>query len=208
MKSSVPLASMWFLQWLFLPSPINAFTNVQPWRRKISTSKTTARTILGAGDIFESFRNFFSGEGNQDNGKDDEIMDEDAAGTSLIASIPGMHAAFLGRKTHCIPWSNRLMSALFRFYSQSLHVVTVVRSIKPGGLRLFLMFTLLGMQNTPDKNSWRADQPSSDDYVLDMLYRDSSGVITIELMEEEILITRCGSVPSTAYLMHEAVIVQ
>jgi hypothetical protein len=73
---------------------------------------------------------------------------------------------------------------------------------------LFLMFTLLGMQNTPEKKSWRADQPSEDDYVLEMLYHDSSGVITIELMDEEILITRCGSVPSTAYLMQESVIVQ
>jgi len=34
-----------------------------------------------------------------------------------------------------------------------------VRSIKNGALRLFLMFYLIGMQNTPDKNSWKADQP-------------------------------------------------
>jgi len=30
--------------------------------------------------------------------------------------------------------------------------------LKPGGLRLFLMFYLMGMQNTPDRNTWRADQ--------------------------------------------------
>lgn len=83
-----------------------------------------------------------------------------------------------------------------------------VRAIKPGGLRLFLMFYLMGQQNTPDKNSWRADQPSSEEYVLEMLYHDASGMITIELLEEEILIKRCGSVPSTAYLMQESVIIQ
>lgn len=70
------------------------------------------------------------------------------------------------------------------------------------------MFYLMGMQNTPDRKFWRADQPSSDDYVLEMLYHDLSGMITIELTEEEVLITRCGSVPSTAYLMHETTIVQ
>ena len=83
-----------------------------------------------------------------------------------------------------------------------------MRAIKPGGLRLFLMFYLMGQQNTPDKNSWRADQPSSEEYVLEMLYHDASGMITIELLEEEILIKRCGSVPSTAYLMQESVIIQ
>jgi hypothetical protein len=83
-----------------------------------------------------------------------------------------------------------------------------VRSIKLGGLRLFLMFYLMGMQNTPDKGSWRADQPSTEEYLLEMYYHDATGMISIELMEEEIRITRCGSVPSTAYLMHESVVVQ
>ena len=34
-----------------------------------------------------------------------------------------------------------------------------VRQLKPGGLRLFLMFCLMGLQNTPTKNTWRANQP-------------------------------------------------
>ena len=80
--------------------------------------------------------------------------------------------------------------------------------IKPGGLRLFLMFHMMGMQNTPDRNSWRADQPSGDEYVIEMLYHDQTGAITVELFDEEIRIARCGSVPSTAYLMQESVIVQ
>jgi hypothetical protein len=67
---------------------------------------------------------------------------------------------------------------------------------------------MLGMQNTPDRNSWRADQPSGEEYIIDMLYHDATGVITIELLEEEIRIAHCGSVPSTSYLMQESVIVQ
>lgn len=34
-----------------------------------------------------------------------------------------------------------------------------VKQLKPGGLRLFLMFCLMGLQNTPVKNTWRAHQP-------------------------------------------------
>lgn len=108
------------------------------------------------------------------------------------------------------------------------------KQLKPGGLRLFLMFYLMGMQNTPDRNTWRADQRlmsvnvtpkgfGDDDassaeeektYVLEMLYdKDRSGMLQIELLPErprkkaEIRIYRCGSRPSTSYLMQESVIV-
>lgn len=114
------------------------------------------------------------------------------------------------------------------------------RQLKPGGLRLFLMFYLMGMQNTPDRNTWRADQrlmsvnaspkgfEDLDDesdyngmveeeektYVLEMLYDvDRSGMLQIELLpakknsSAEIRICRCGSRPSTSYLMQESVIV-
>lgn len=99
------------------------------------------------------------------------------------------------------------------------------KQLKPGGLRLFLMFYLLGMQNTPDKNTWRADQKlmeslSSDvdeekTYVLEMLYDvDKTGMLQIELLpstshqkQAEIRIYRCGSRPSTSYLMQESLIV-
>ena len=92
--------------------------------------------------------------------------------------------------------------------SNDTRIPNTVKSIKPGGLRLFLMFYLMGMQNTPDRMSWRANQPSSDDYVVEMFYHDASAMMTIELTEDEIRITRCGSLPSTAYLMQESVIVQ
>jgi len=104
------------------------------------------------------------------------------------------------------------------------------KQLKPGGLRLFLMFYLMGMQNTPDQNTWRADQrlmsvnaaldastPAEEKtYVLEMLYDiDRSGMLQIELIPSnpkakkraEIRIYRCGSRPSTSYLMQESVIV-
>lgn len=70
------------------------------------------------------------------------------------------------------------------------------------------MFYCMGMQNTPDRGTWQANQPSSKDYVVEMFFRDASAMLSIELLDEEVRITRCGSVPSTPYLMQESVIVQ
>ena len=85
-----------------------------------------------------------------------------------------------------------------------------VKSIKPGGLRLFLMLYLMGMQNTPDQGSWQADQPSTEEYVVDFWFHDNSAVLTVTLSEKkkEITIDRVGSIPSTAYMMQESVIVE
>lgn len=83
-----------------------------------------------------------------------------------------------------------------------------VRSLKPGALRLFLMFYLMGMQNTPDRQTWRANQPSSDDYIVDFHYHDQSGLISIKLEEEKVTINRLGTQPSNAYIMQESVIVE
>lgn len=83
-----------------------------------------------------------------------------------------------------------------------------VKDMKPRGLRLFLMFYLIGMQNTPDKNSWKAHQPSSDEYVVDFWFHDQTAVLTVELTKDRVTIDRVGSSPTTQYLMQEAVIVQ
>jgi hypothetical protein len=83
-----------------------------------------------------------------------------------------------------------------------------VQEIKPGGLRLFLMFHLIGAQNTPEKGSWRADQPTTEEYILDLRYHDHTAILTVTLHPDQITIDRFGSTPSTAYMMHEGVIIQ
>jgi hypothetical protein len=83
-----------------------------------------------------------------------------------------------------------------------------VREIKPGGLRLFLMFHLIGIQNTPEKGSWRADQPSTEEYILDLRFHDHTAILTVTLHPDQITIDRFGSTPSTAYMMQETVIIQ
>jgi hypothetical protein len=83
-----------------------------------------------------------------------------------------------------------------------------VKAIKPGGLRLFLMFYLMGMQNEPEPNTWKADQPTADEYVIDFWFRDRSAVLSITMDQERVTIDRVGSKPSTRYLMQESIVLQ
>jgi hypothetical protein len=83
-----------------------------------------------------------------------------------------------------------------------------VESIKPGALRLFMMFFFLGMQNTPEKGSWKANQPSTEEFLVDFYFHDNSAILSVEMKPNEITIDRVGPAPSTAYMMQEAVIVQ
>ena len=69
------------------------------------------------------------------------------------------------------------------------------------------MFYLMGMQNTPDRGAWKADQPTRDEYVIDYYYHDRTAMLTIELSEESITIDRIGAVPPNAYVLQETVIV-
>jgi len=78
-----------------------------------------------------------------------------------------------------------------------------VQSIKPGGLRFALGLHLIGLQNTPDKGSWQANQAS--DTVLDMRFRDGSAMFSISLGDEGISVSRYGQ-PSLPYLLQESVI--
>jgi hypothetical protein len=81
-----------------------------------------------------------------------------------------------------------------------------VQSIKPGGLRLFLMFYLLGKQKSPDGQTiWTAHQPTRDDFVIEYYFHDQSAMLTIELSTQDgVTIDRIGSLPSTAYIIHES----
>lgn len=85
-----------------------------------------------------------------------------------------------------------------------------VRSIKPGGLRLFLLLYLLGQQqyNTATETAvWKADE--SGRASIDFSYLpDRSALLSITLTRSHITIDRVGSDPSTAYVIQEAAIVE
>jgi len=79
--------------------------------------------------------------------------------------------------------------------------------LKPGALRLYLFLHLMGVQNTPDKGTWSVDQPTADEYAIDLFYHDRTAILMIRLTEDELTIDRMGSTPSTTYIMQEAIIV-
>lgn len=69
------------------------------------------------------------------------------------------------------------------------------------------MLYLMGMQNTPDKGSWSVDQPTTEEYAVDMYFHDRTGSIMIRLLDDKVTIDRMGSRPSMAYTLQETVIV-
>ena len=75
--------------------------------------------------------------------------------------------------------------------------------VKSGGLRFALGLHLIGLQNTPDEGSWRANQASNT--VLEMIFRDNSAMFTITLGDEGISVDRFGT-PSLPYLLQESLI--
>ena len=91
----------------------------------------------------------------------------------------------------------------------STRILTIpFRSVKVGGLRLYLSLYLMGMQNTPTKGAWAAHQ--SGDAGIDVYYGDQTGALCIELDEDVSAITldRMGSGPSNAYVMHESGLIE
>ena len=79
--------------------------------------------------------------------------------------------------------------------------------IKPGGLRVFLMLYLMGMQNTPDRRSWSVDQPTEVDHAINYHYHDRTAALMIRLTNSTIILDRFGSTPSLSYMMQESIIV-
>eukprot|EP00956_Cyclotella_meneghiniana_P042806 scaffold249324_cov69-Cyclotella_meneghiniana.AAC.3 len=77
-----------------------------------------------------------------------------------------------------------------------------VKSIKKGGLRMVLGLSLIGLQNTPDKGSWQANQAS--DSILDMYFKDGTK-FSVVLEDSCIAVDRYGQA-SLPYLLQESVI--
>lgn len=69
------------------------------------------------------------------------------------------------------------------------------------------MLYLMGELNTPNKGTWKIDQPTADEYAIDMFFHDRSAVLMLRLTESAVTIDRMGSTPSMAYNMQESVIV-
>ena len=81
-----------------------------------------------------------------------------------------------------------------------------VQSIKIGSLRLALGLFLVGKQNTPSQNSWRANQASES--TLHMIFGDQTAMISITLKPNAIVVNRHtdGRPASLVYQLQESVL--
>eukprot|EP00566_Odontella_aurita_P023880 CAMPEP_0113556134 /NCGR_PEP_ID=MMETSP0015_2-20120614/17094_1 /TAXON_ID=2838 /ORGANISM="Odontella" /LENGTH=211 /DNA_ID=CAMNT_0000457469 /DNA_START=147 /DNA_END=782 /DNA_ORIENTATION=+ /assembly_acc=CAM_ASM_000160 len=77
-------------------------------------------------------------------------------------------------------------------------------SVKVGGLRFALGLHLIGQQGNPEKGTWVANQ--ADDGLLDMFFKDKTGMFSVTLGENSISVDRYGPRPSLPYLLQESVI--
>lgn len=62
----------------------------------------------------------------------------------------------------------------------------------------------MGVQNTPEKNCWKAS--NSDNSEVNLRYCDLSGSIIIQFTDDGITVDRLGSSPSMKYMLHESII--
>lgn len=91
------------------------------------------------------------------------------------------------------------------YYTGSKRTMTIpAKTMKQGGLRLFLNLYLMGVQNTPEKGSWKASK--CDNSEVNLRYVDLSGSIIIRFEDDGITVDRLGSSPSMQYLAAESVI--
>lgn len=77
-----------------------------------------------------------------------------------------------------------------------------VKGVKIGGLRFVLGLHFMGQQGTPEKGTWIANQGEGG--VIDMFYRDNTGVFTVTLTDNTISVDRYGPQPSLAYRLQES----
>jgi len=137
---------------------------------------------LAAGNFFDEIGKIFNGSGNND------PEDEGKKTSNNILDAEILRGGAIDENT-------------FRLFE------IPAKSMKPGGLRLFLSLHLMGQQNTPNKGSWKALQ-MEDGAAIDMVFHDESGSLAIRFFDDKIAVDRLGKAPSLQYLIQESVILQ
>ena len=77
--------------------------------------------------------------------------------------------------------------------------------VKVGALRFLLSIVLVGEQNKPAPKSWLTKQ-GEDAGDLQVYYQDGTGMLSIQMQENGITMTRHGQKPSLQYLLQESVL--
>jgi hypothetical protein len=82
-----------------------------------------------------------------------------------------------------------------------------VESIKIGSLRLALGLIFIGKQNSPSKNSWRANK--NNENTLNMIFGEQRTIISITIKPRAIIVSRHTdeiNLPSLMYQLQESVL--
>lgn len=79
------------------------------------------------------------------------------------------------------------------------------KDVKIGALRFLLNIVLVGEQNKPQPKSWFTKQ-GDEAGDLQVYYHDGTGMLSIELQEYGIKMTRHGEKPSLQYQLQESVL--
>lgn len=77
-------------------------------------------------------------------------------------------------------------------------------TVKMGPLNFFLQIYLVGEQNNPVKGSWVFNN-NDENGSLDMYYQDGTGMFSVSLAEDRVVINRYGQKPSLQYMLQESV---
>mmetsp|Transcript_19920 Transcript_19920/g.41613 ORF Transcript_19920/g.41613 Transcript_19920/m.41613 type:complete len:197 (-) Transcript_19920:9-599(-) len=76
-----------------------------------------------------------------------------------------------------------------------------VNTVKPSGLRLSLSLVALGMQNTPVKGAWVAQQ---EDEGVTLFWNDGTAALNVKIGYVGVAFTRMGEEPSLSYQLNES----
>lgn len=80
--------------------------------------------------------------------------------------------------------------------------------IKVGGLKFFLQLFIVGERDTPTEGSWILNMNEKDgdgSSAFDVYYKDGTGMFSVIINEEKILVERNGDTPSLQYQLQESV---
>lgn len=162
---------------------------------RAASSKAHGTSLNLSGGFFDNIGRFMNNDDKNDQGKGKKnksnskpFQETDVDGNNLtdaeIQAIQDLEEEYLGS------------TLIFRIRAKSM---------KMGGLRLWIFLNLMGQLNTPQPKSWKANQ--TDEKVLEMYYKDTTGAVIIHLHESlGVSVYRFGASPSMDYMMNESTI--
>lgn len=170
--------------------------------------------------LFDDVMNFFNEWNNRNNTSNTNTLDDDDNNT-FLSSLEATSDTDTdnNNNNNNNPYSSSSpspsslilpMTTTFKQERSTCILNIPTQTIKPGGLRLFLWFHVLGLQNMPNPKTWKAvseaTTTANNDKVIELQFiEDGSATLLLTLNQETgISLYRVGDLPSTSYLIQES----